>query len=451
MTMDLFYSAPCLSDDLASISAEDIRKKWFSKSDKRYLSQALYKFITYNQDCFDFLEISTKVHGVDKQTALTFSTSKYIGAIPLRAPDTGKQIGDFWVHPRAIGNKDKYSTILKLIIMLEETVNPEHFDSIPLASGMSVSPPLYYDAILYIDSFEKITSSKWHKFQTVKGAHEYPKSNTDWNAYFLKEHDPNMRITFPCRDNKLSINHSDFENLKYVFELAKKELTQPTTPYSIRYKINSRLEIITKKVELIASRPCRTLCLRAADPIYVKKAKQQANILLSNNWTTSYAWRIDISVLFERFVQFVLKKAALEIGASVIENTRFHVRGKRPEWGLYHLEPDVVLVKGARCVFADAKYKMHFYNLNASSDKLKESYRMDLHQLLAYCSFDSYSDKVGLLFYPSSDFVKKTTRYTNGVNFVENTVVHIGIPFDSDRIDDVNAHVKEMLIDLLLH
>jgi len=450
MNLDLFYIAPCLSDDLPSISAESLRKKWFPRSDKRYLRQALHKFLAYNQDCLDFLDIAVQLQGVDNQVSIRFLTNKYIGAIPLRAPDTGKQIGDFLVHPRAARSNDKYSEISKLMFMLEEAVRPEHHDSTPLVSGISVSPPLYYDALLYIDYFEKVISSRWHKFQTVKREHPHPKSGTDWNEYIRKEFDPSLRFIFPCRDNVLSIIHKEFEHLKYVFEIAKEELLQPTTPHSIRSSAYVKLEILTRKTDMIPSTPCRSLHVRTSDPLFIKKSKEQGNILLRKAWTNTYAWRMDIAVLFERFVQFLLNKAAREIGAKSVENSRFHARGQRLEWGLGYLEPDVVLVKGNRCIFADAKYKMHFYNLGKPSDKLKEAYREDLHQLLAYCSFDSSYNKIGLLIYPSSFFSHKMTKYTNGVNLVENTVILIGVPFDSDSVDEVNTRLKELLQELFM-
>ena len=42
------------------------------------------------------------------------------------------------------------------------------------------------------------------------------------------------------------------------------------------------------------------------------------------------------------------------------------------------------------------------------------------------------------------------TKYTNGVNFVENTVVLVGVPFDNDSVDEVNTRLKGLLQELFM-
>jgi hypothetical protein len=90
---NIFLEVPCLTDKSPSISGLFLVKKWFKKADKRYLSEYLQKFIDYNKEYFDFLRVTPKIEGSGKEVSLSFRSDRFIGAIPLRSPDTGKQIG----------------------------------------------------------------------------------------------------------------------------------------------------------------------------------------------------------------------------------------------------------------------------------------------------------------------------------------------------------------------
>ncbi len=96
----VFLEIACLTELSRPISGEYLRKKWFKIKDKRLLSQYLQKFIEYNKDNLNFLGVDIWVEGIGHNASLRLKSSKYIGAIPLRSPNTGKQIGDLIVTPR---------------------------------------------------------------------------------------------------------------------------------------------------------------------------------------------------------------------------------------------------------------------------------------------------------------------------------------------------------------
>ena len=146
---DIFFEMPCLTEKSASLSGLSLQKKWFKKVDKRYLAEALQKFIDYNKTYFKFLEISPSITGSGRRVHINFKSSRFVGSIPLRAPDTGKQIGDFVVKPRFTSTQDS-SEYIEIINLIEKEISPEFKDSIPLASGENIKPPLYLEALKYI-------------------------------------------------------------------------------------------------------------------------------------------------------------------------------------------------------------------------------------------------------------------------------------------------------------
>ena len=177
------------------------------------------------------------------------------------------------------------------------------------------------------------------------------------------------------------------------------------------------------------------------DPSCVKKCKEQANILLQRNATVSLAWRMDMAELFERFVQHVVQKSIKGLSGIIVPNHKIHGYGNIPNWGLKYLEPDVMVRFGQFLLMADAKYKSNMYALYERSNELKETHRADLHQLLAYCSFEPQKNKLGLLLYPCYKFETRQYSYCESFGGMKNKVILCGVPF-THEINIVNESVE---------
>lgn len=448
MSTEAFYAGPCLSDQLVPLKKDELHRI-FKGADKRYLSQALHKFQSYNRTNFEFLDIFASVHGIDPDVELSFVTGKYIGAIPLRSPVNGKQIGDFLVYPRFSDGKFLFSQLTKILMMLNESVEPEYLDSLPLASGGVVRPPHYYDAVKYIYAYQIAIKENWFKFRSVERSHPYPKGSTNWQKYISKEHNPQNRLIFPAKDNELSPNHREWQQAKTVFEMAKNELAQPTTPMSIRYPMKALEQTLTAKTQNIQQASVQSLTIHASDPPIIKKLKEQGNIFLHRNNKEVGAWRIDIAELFERYTQHLVQKVIREMPAKFYANPRFSSYGYLPSWGLKYLEPDALIETDNLSIAVDAKYKAHFYSRNQTSSILKETHREDLHQILAYCSFSSTKNKAGMLVYPANRYSSQSFSYTNSYNGTQNEIIIIGLPFEPEVKPETQQGLWKLLNNLV--
>ncbi|GAB4159265.1 MAG: hypothetical protein Tsb0033_13590 [Winogradskyella sp.] len=160
--MDVFCEIPCLTENSKQFNGIVLQKKWFKSADKRVIGQYLQKFINYNSKQFKFLDVQPLIVGTDQNVSIAFRTSRFIGSIPLRAPDTGKQIGDFVVIPRFSGY-NRYEDYIEILNLLDTEISPDILDSLQLASGKNFRPPLYLEAVKYIKSlreFDKIELEK---------------------------------------------------------------------------------------------------------------------------------------------------------------------------------------------------------------------------------------------------------------------------------------------------
>ena len=166
---------------------------------------------------------------------------------------------------------------------------------------------------------------------------------------------------------------------------------------------------------------------------------------MARNSTVCMAWRMDIAELFERYVQHIVSVAAKNYSGTVKANEKISGRGNIPYWGLKYLEPDIIIKLDDNIVMADAKYKAHYYSSGRDSEKLKHTHREDLHQLLAYCSFEPQLKKTGILFYPSREAGYKVLNYTEKYSETNNKVILVGLPFGIDSISNALAKVNVLL------
>jgi hypothetical protein len=446
--MDIFFDAPCLSNELPTLKA-NVLYDVFKGADKRVFSQYLHKFIHYNHETLAFLDVHASILGIDPDVELSFETNKYIGAIPLRSPVNGKQIGDLLVYPRFAKERYRFLEMTQLLTLLDEQIEPDYLNTMPLASGPLVQPPQYYDAIKYIQAFQTASRENWQKFRTRECIYDFPKSNTNWQKYILKEHLPENKLMFPVRDNELSTHHLEWQQAKYVFDLAKEELAKPTTPVSFRFKVLDLIKTLAVETYNVQPVPVQKFIIRVSDPLSIKQLKTQGNIFLNRKSKEVSAWRIDIAQLFERYAQYILKRVINRMPARFYSNPKFSAYGDLPAWGMRYLEPDALIETETDSIVIDAKYKSHLYNKRQASEKLQEAYRADLHQILAYSSFSTSKNKTGILIYPAEYFSYQISSYTNHYNGARNKAVILGLPFESQIKPQVLQALHDMFNQLL--
>jgi hypothetical protein len=442
----IFFEIECLTEHSKPLSGEYLRKNWFRKADKRYLSQYIQKFIEYNRKYFNFLGISVFLEGSDPNVNLLFRSSEFIGAIPLRSPDTGKQIGDFIVTPR-YATKDKLIDYIKILNIINKSINAQFLNSIPLVSGRNFQPPFYYEAVIFIKQLTKLVKTKWIKFAHSEELEDSPTGQVFWSKYILNAYKLENKYKFPVSKNILSEYHKEYSNVKYVFDLCKKELLSPQTPEEIKLSIKPHIYFLEEKLKFHKSITTKNIKLRQSDTLLIKKLKKQANKLLQNSFSKSIAWRVDFNDVFEKYVQHLFQQVARELGGEFYSNYKFRAYSyKKYEWELNYLEPDGIYRKGNLItVYVDAKYKSNLLNKYSQSDDLKNNFRSDLHQIIGYTSFSKQPYKFGILCYPSITIENKETIFYNPLTQTKTIINLLGIPLDTKDI----SKIKKLIFNIL--
>lgn len=99
------------------------------------------------------------------------------------------------------------------------------------------------------------------------------------------------------------------------------------------------------------------------------------------------------------------------------------------DWQLHYLEPDIVLKFAETQIIVDAKYKSYLYHKRSKSDTLRESFRNDLHQLLAYTAFSTEKKKLCVIVAPFSRFEVSNIQYRSPFSDATVEIYCLGIPF----------------------
>ena len=431
-------------DDI-SISFDEL----ISVYDGRYPNELANRFLAINAMALRFLGIEGVVSNPGSNGKIKLTSSRYAGCIPLINPNTG-------LHGGSITILGRYGEdISELYSVVESSMEPEFDDRLKFRTDSFVKPPLYFECMKYIDKYIEAQKYKWRKFDNVEKIQPLPTGSTRWDNYALKSYDPANTFKYPNKCNVLTRIHPEWLELTYVLDYCISEVMSTRTPSRSKLVYQSKINTLRTTYDKRSLKPVKEVRLHMSDPLIIKQLKESANKILNNVSSSNCAWRMDYAEFFERYVQYICKRVAQLKGAHCHANAKYNVSGPRPAWTLHYLEPDVVLEKGDKQIVIDAKYKSHMLNVNGSRDELKEIFREDFHQVLAYSSFSGSLKKNVMLFYPynppegSKDKIiwRKLLVKSSMNNYACNAYL-IGMSLKKADLEDVVKKLSSDIIDL---
>ncbi len=420
-------------------SSEKLKHSW--KWNDRSMESVMQRFIDLNYKNLDYLGITANIETVQGRPSIKLTTSNYIGSIPILSPMNGKAVGDLVVTGRFGENAGE------LITMLDDSIRPEYSDVFHLVQDSQMTPPIFIECCKYIDVYLEAERFRWQKFSNVVKIENLPSGSTIWSDYARRiAINPLEFNKFKNKRNILSIDHPEWAQLNYVLQIAIQKLESPKVPIRTRAVYSTRIAQQKIKLKNKTVVPSDSIKIHMSDPSVIKKLKELGNIILNNKTNEKLAWRMDYAEFFERYVQFLVGEVAKKKGANEICNPHYGITvNNHPQWLLHYIEPDMVLQKSEQQIVIDAKYKSHMFNWNDESAELKETFRHDYHQILAYCSLNSMPTKHAMLVYPFNDFVYHKTRVYSTITHSDAIVYLIGIPIEKKRIEEIEGKLSEII------
>lgn len=420
------------------ISKAELQYAWNPKNKSVEAEDMLY-FTSNNKKYLDFLGIAYRQEGL----SLYLQASKYMGCVPFVSPITGIKTGNLIVRGRF--GED----ISELLSIVGDEVEIEYEPRYDLKQDSAIKPPLYFICQQFIDKYIEARKIHWQKFISQEKIQPFPTSSTIWEKYAYSSVDPRHSLKFPNRINSLSCTHREWNDLTFILDLCLQELKSARTPLRSRTpyieKIN-RLEFTYNKRDLRYVEEIKT---HMSDPIVIKELKEIGRKVLGASIGVQCAWRLDLAVFFERYVQYLVEDLAKKRGAMIHKNVHYRASGEIPAFGLKYIEPDVIIEKNGIQYVVDAKYKMYMYSLNNKSDILYNEFRDDLHQILSYASFSQSKEKKVIIATPydsEKEPIKRKFKITNQFNGNSCDVYLIGIPLSKIKIGDVKELLNSIIV-----
>lgn len=436
--MGSFFVKKLHTLDTFSFSFHELNKEW--GCDKRYGMDTLQRFLYINRPALKYLDIQAEIEVIGNDPYLKLTTSNFAGCVSIMSPKDGKPCGDLCVGGRF--GED----LSELLSVINDTFLVEYNDILPPLSTSTLEPPIYFECCNFIDILIEVERSRWHKFDVIECTEGTPSNGTQWRKYALQSYNPASLLSFPNRSNRLKPYHKEFCQLLSVLNICIKEINRPQTPIRSRIAYASKIDRLQSKYDESLAKPLPVEFIpHASDPIAVKKAKFIANVIIKNKRTEMRSWRIDYSVFFERFIQYIFGEVAISSAAKTYCNPHYSVTGNRPVWALNYLEPDMIIQKGDHQIVLDAKYKSHIFNWNNASDNLKDTFRHDLHQILAYCSFNPMKSKKAFLVYPYHEFTYHRMHLNSPLTTSSADVYMIGIPLIKNKLEEVKIGLSKIV------
>ena len=432
-----FGKLPTLSS--VTWSSDEMRRSW--KWNGRSMESVIQRFIQLNKRNLDYIGITTAIIDNNGKPALKLTASKYVGSVPIFSPINGMAVGDLIVTGRFGENAEE------LIGLLDSNIKPDYSDEFHLVQDSQMTPPIFLECCKFIDTYIDSERFHWRKFANEVKVQKQPSSSTLWTEYAIRTaKNPLEFSTFKNKCNILTEDHDEWAQLNYVLTIAISELESIRAPRRTRAIYADRIAYL--KIKLQDKRKLQTdkIVKRMSDPYIIKQLKDLGSIILRNKTNEKLAWKMDYAEFFERYVQFLFNKVAKKKGAREIDNPHYGISAtSRPAWGLSYLEPDLILQKEDDQYVIDAKYKSHIFNWDDGTEDLKDTFRHDFHQILAYCSFNNVRTKKAMLVYPFSEFVSRRLRINSSLNHSDAYVYLVGIPLEKAKIGETQEKLSELI------
>lgn len=411
-------------------------------ADTRYVNESNDKFLRLNRDAFKYLHVDA----YNENGKIHFKANELIGAIPIRMPDkgNGKYMTDLIVKPRYQLDSPTDSDWFKWTFNLSRYAN---FDLVPdqskllkltrLNGTMASQYVLAQDVITKFDIV--IREHSWRRFDSLEKSEKRPMGNINWSRYAMTSVDPQKKLVFETKVNSISENHQKFRNAVAYVNDAIAVINSLSTPLDIKIPLQPIITRIQNQLSLYKISPQRVnqsfFELFPQDSRNLCSLKRALNHFIYNNSVANYAWRIDFSKLYEKFVQKIVSQAFdhVEKNKRVPKSFDHSYDDQVTKLFPRYLEPDIVAKLGQEQIIIDAKYKSYFFSRHGESkDSQKQRLRADVHQVIAYTKL--IDAKIAILVAPTMKSLSFELVHYGGVY-----VSIVGLPLDLKMLGE-KAH-----------
>ena len=372
--------------------------------------------IDANRGLLRDLNVGAQVVHRRGEAGLLLETESRIGAIPLVSPITGRPDFGLTVQPRF-----PWAGAGDMLAGTGFRVVPELLPLPDLPQSERRIPPWVLSSVV-LTRMRALLDALQRRFVFTDADLPAPRGAVDWATWSTSRLPAGRALEVPCRFPDLR----DDEHLRAAIHwvvLRHRDALQGQASAGIVVRV--LLDLCATLLTRLAGSRARLPSLGARNawshsPLAPRVFRDGLSAI---DWTveergfgglsdlSGVAWRMDMEVFFEAWVEAVAAVAARRSGATLrvgrTEQTRVALRWQPPSAGSQRsLLPDIVLARSDVVVVVDAKYKRHADQIeragwSAVGDDLREQHRADVLQALAYSTLFDAPRVVACLAYPA--------------------------------------------------
>ena len=373
------------------------------------------QFIEANRSTFEAFEIDIHPHYDGRQLDLAIETHRQVGAIPLQSPTTGDPDYGLVVKPRF-----GWAGIGPTLARTGWRVTPTILERSALPKSDREIPPWVLSSVV-LPKLRSLLHDVHPAFEMVERDRRAPRGQVDWKAY-ATEHIPKGRmLDVPCRHPDLTDDRDLLGAIHHALRRHRSSLQTQLGVGPFVQHLLSVCEHLLQEVRHVAPRPPER---RELDRWRRRDwgGSETEEGLRALQWTVEsrglaglgelqgLPWQLSMEDFFEAWVERIVEVLSREHGGSVRtgreRETVVPLQWEPPYAGSQRaLIPDVVWERPDHTVVIDAKYKRHVEDLEGQSwhavaDRVRDTHRDDLLQVLAYANLAEREAVTACLVYP---------------------------------------------------
>lgn len=348
---------------------------------------------------------------------LLVRSSTRIGAIPLLSPITGRADFGLVVEPRF-----SWSSAGEMLAGTGFRVVPDLLPLPDLPQSERRVPPWVLSSVV-LTRMQKLLDAMERRFTIVEADLQAPRGQVEWTKYATTRLPHGRLLDVPCRYPDLRDDEDLRSAIHWVVRRHRDALLGQVAAGLV---VRRLLAICDALLARLAGTPAHMPVNRSRHgwsrrPFSTRVFKEGLQAI---DWTVDerglaglselagLAWRMDMEVFFEAWVEAIAEEVARKHGARLRVGRRDETRvpldwRPRGSGSQRSLLPDLVLERDDVVLVIDAKYKRHAEEIERRGwsnvdEALREQHRDDLLQALAYSTLFEAPRVVSCLAYPST-------------------------------------------------
>lgn len=366
-------------------------------------------FVRFNQSRLDLFGCTAKtVISEERQVSVRINTGICIGALPLKAPNSGKLELGLCITP-----KSGWGGLGVLLSDTQTLIEPQ-LPRIGVLPKSDAQTPTWVISAIVLKRLERLILTLPKAFFSLITQSSQPSGSIVWNQYIQE----GLSVGRPDR---LTIKQSAFLHSPSILSLLHATANQHIQALS---KQGRRFDNLLRRFEKIRqlSKSAPQSWTSLDETILLTREEDKLEALDAMRWTRDntglgglqaqkgLAWMLNMEQTFEGWVATVLTEVGRMHGGRAkigsLQQTLKSIVWHQTTRTQNSLIPDAELHHQDSTLIVDAKYKDHWnafhIGWHSCGVNVRENHRHDLLQILAYAATHSSVRKMCVLVYPCS-------------------------------------------------